>query len=356
MTIRFIVLLSIFLAFASAKADPNPHKVHFVYLVPSDKTNIAESAIRNAALHLQAWYRWQMGNGKTFTLNDPIVEVYYTAHDSAWYSTNPCCPPYYLDPETNWFWDNSLIEAHELTLDPNAQNITGAWYCCEDFDDWVVYIDAAPSPTQFAGGSNGGTYMGFALMADKDLRSLMGIDPDWGQCRGIGGSGHEFGHTFGLAHPAEGSPEWYMTPGPIMGLGYLSYPSAILRQSDRDILNANPFFGDMPYTDPPVGLCIFLSGSPTPVPLQAPHADGADQIQQTSFRAKWHAINGAISYRIDIARDSHFINYTLQNVDVGNVTIAVVTGLTMRTDYYYRLRAYNGAISPNSNVIHVKTK
>ena len=34
-----------------------------------------------------------------------------------------------------------------------------------------------------------------------------------------------------------------------------------------------------------------------------------------------------------------------------------VTGLTARTTYHYRVRAYNGnATSPNSNVVQVKTR
>jgi len=81
-------------------------------------------------------------------------------------------------------------------------------------------------------------------------------------------------------------------------------------------------------------------------------------VKATSFTAKWHSVGGATGYRLDVATDPAFVNYVpgYQNLDVGNVTSRNVTGLTPNTNYYYRLRAYNGnGTSPNSNVIKVKT-
>ena len=59
-----------------------------------------------------------------------------------------------------------------------------------------------------------------------------------------------------------------------------------------------------------------------------------------------------------MSTNSSFINYVpgYQDLDVGNTTSRNVTGLTRSTNYYYRVRAYNGnGTSPNSNVIKVKT-
>src|SRR5205807_408801 len=69
-------------------------------------------------------------------------------------------------------------------------------------------------------------------------------------------------------------------------------------------------------------------------------------------------VNGAINYRLDVATDSSFINYVsgYQDLSVGNVTSLPVIGLSAQTNYYYRVRAYNGcATSANSNVRNVQT-
>jgi len=66
---------------------------------------------------------------------------------------------------------------------------------------------------------------------------------------------------------------------------------------------------------------------------------------RSSFLAKWQPVNGATGYRLDVSTtpsfDSCLTNYL--NVDVGNVTSHIVSGLRRGTEYYYRVRAYNSA-------------
>jgi len=85
----------------------------------------------------------------------------------------------------------------------------------------------------------------------------------------------------------------------------------------------------------------------------------ATNVTATSFTANWSSVTGATGYRLDVATNSFFGKYVpgYQNLDVGNTTSRNVTGLTSSTNYYYRVRAYNGnGTSSNSNVIKVKTR
>jgi hypothetical protein len=72
---------------------------------------------------------------------------------------------------------------------------------------------------------------------------------------------------------------------------------------------------------------------------------------RTSFLATWEPVSGAIGYRLDVstspAFDSYVTNY--RDVDVGNTTSHLVSGLSAGTNYYYRIRSYDsGATGANS--------
>jgi hypothetical protein len=64
---------------------------------------------------------------------------------------------------------------------------------------------------------------------------------------------------------------------------------------------------------------------------------------RSSFLAKWEAVSNAAGYRLDVSTTPSFDTYVAgyQDVDLGNVTSHVVTGLEKGTDYYYRVRAYD---------------
>jgi serine protease len=82
-------------------------------------------------------------------------------------------------------------------------------------------------------------------------------------------------------------------------------------------------------------------------------------VTASGFTANWRSVSGATGYRLDVSTSSSFVNYVpgYQDLDVGDTTSSNVTGLAARTNYYHRLRAYNGnGTSPNSNVVKVKTR
>jgi hypothetical protein len=70
---------------------------------------------------------------------------------------------------------------------------------------------------------------------------------------------------------------------------------------------------------------------------------------RSSFMATWDNVTGATGYLLDVSTSSSFSSYveSYHDLDVGNVTGRVVTGLNPGTTYYYRVRAYT-ATGPGS--------
>jgi Chitobiase/beta-hexosaminidase C-terminal domain/Fibronectin type III domain len=79
---------------------------------------------------------------------------------------------------------------------------------------------------------------------------------------------------------------------------------------------------------------------------------------RSSFLANWNSVPQAIGYRLDVSTDSSFRTFVngLQDLDAGNTTGRMITGLRPGTTYYYRVRAYNGTgTSNNSQVMTAAT-
>jgi hypothetical protein len=64
---------------------------------------------------------------------------------------------------------------------------------------------------------------------------------------------------------------------------------------------------------------------------------------RSSFMANWESMNGATGYRLDVSTNPSFNSFVsgYENLDVGNITSRIVSGLSSGTNYYYRVRAYN---------------
>ena len=77
------------------------------------------------------------------------------------------------------------------------------------------------------------------------------------------------------------------------------------------------------------------------------------------FNANWSVASNATKYYLDVATDAAFTAMVpgYNNLDVGNVTMYLVTGLNLSTQYYYRIRAQNPVcgVTGNSNVISYTT-
>ena len=79
---------------------------------------------------------------------------------------------------------------------------------------------------------------------------------------------------------------------------------------------------------------------------------------RSSFLAKWQPVKEATGYRLDVSTTPSFDHYVsnYRDVDVGNVTSHIVSGLGRGTRYYYRVRPYTSAgTGSNSEVISETT-
>lgn len=93
-------------------------------------------------------------------------------------------------------------------------------------------------------------------------------------------------------------------------------------------------------------------------PPSAPGALAGNRTGTTSLDANWTASVGATSYQLDVFTDFLMTTFVagFNNLNVGNVVTYSVTGLTIGTPYYYRVRAVNaGGASANSSRISIGT-
>src|SRR6476469_1850361 len=72
---------------------------------------------------------------------------------------------------------------------------------------------------------------------------------------------------------------------------------------------------------------------------------------RSTFLAKWKPVSGATGYRLDVSTSPSFDNFVrgYTDVDVGNATSHVVSGLSSGTDYYYRVRPYDAAATGSNS-------
>jgi len=102
----------------------------------------------------------------------------------------------------------------------------------------------------------------------------------------------------------------------------------------------------------------YSSNSGTISILAAPLAGIATDIMQNSFSANWNSVTGATKYYFDAATDPGFTSFLAgyNNKDVGNVITINIAGLTKNTEYFYRVRSFDGStLSGNSDAISVRT-
>jgi hypothetical protein len=211
--------------------DPTPPPslgptVRLVYAVPQDRAFRGDypAAVTSAFADVRSWYASQLG-GPTFTLfrADP---------DSC---RLPEAADYYLTDT----WTRVMN---------GVQACLPVAYDSPDFR-WAIYADVEHECN--APGRIGAALRGVTILGSGDLEGLIGntVVSDCGKVfnlpveRYIGGAAHELGHTFGLPHPP-GCSEGLTSceDACLMWLGYTLYPYTYLREEEKAVLRALPFF------------------------------------------------------------------------------------------------------------------
>ncbi|MBI5220071.1 MAG: hypothetical protein HY958_14180 [Bacteroidia bacterium] len=148
--------------------------------------------------------------------------------------------------------------------------------------------------------------------------------------------------------------QWQLNSGNV-GTNSSTYTNASLSNSDviTCILTSNATCATgNPATSNSITMSV-ATGIPS-----APVATAGTNIGNIQFTANWNAVTGATTYYLDVATDAGFTSFVsgYNNLNVGNVTSHLVTGLSMSTTYYYQVRASNACgTSGNSNTITVTT-
>lgn len=214
-----LCLLLSFISLKSIAQDQIP-SVRVIYLVSADRQERSDykAATEMAILDIQKWYKQQM-NGRTFRLNEPIVEVLKSNQPANWFTGTPI-------PgigEGDWGFQHTLSEIKRLL--PN-ESIPGNY-------TWVMYSDGPGSS-----GRGGGQ---ICYLPEDDFLGLTGRHPTQKDIpRWIAGLGHEIGHAFGLPHPKDTKKH----ADAIMWTGiYGKYPNqTYLTPEDKGHLIKSPFF------------------------------------------------------------------------------------------------------------------
>jgi hypothetical protein len=159
-------------------------------------------------LEAQRFFRQQLG--KTFTLNNPVIEVVNGQHDTNWYITHNCTG-------TDHYWCVVANGQSELQQRFGLGNPDSRWLNVEEVS------------AEEAGQSGGGGAPGWVLLSGHDADGAAGIDGPLN--RWYGGLVHEFGHAFGL-------PDATSTDGTCMSASLYSYPNCTFNQTQKNgILN-----------------------------------------------------------------------------------------------------------------------
>ncbi|MEU8609533.1 cellulose-binding domain-containing protein [Actinoplanes sp. NPDC048791] len=189
---------------------PPARTVRVYWLKPTDKAfdQRYPDGITSVMQEAQRFFKAQLG--KTFTLNNPVVEVVNGLHDTNWYITNNCTG-------SDHYW--CVVENGQREL----QQRFGA------DSRWINVEEVSAEEPNRSGGGGGN---GWVLLSGHDADGAAGVNGPIN--RWYGGMVHELGHAFGL-------PDATSTDGTCMSASLYDYPNCTFSQSQKNGILNGPF-------------------------------------------------------------------------------------------------------------------
>jgi hypothetical protein len=198
-------------ATAALAADPPSGTVRVFWLHPSDVAFDQRYPDGIAAVMAEAQRYYKQELGKTFTLNDPVVEVVTGDQVRTWYENTPACGDKY--------WYTVCNMQAELMRKFGLNEPDSRW----------LNVGEISAEGDGAGGGGGG---GWVILSGHDADGAAGINGDMN--RWYGGMVHELGHAFGL-------PDSTSTDGTPMSASFYSYPNTHFSDAQKSQILNGPY-------------------------------------------------------------------------------------------------------------------
>jgi Cellulose binding domain len=190
---------------------PPQRTVRVYWLKPTDVAYDQRypDGIANVMREAQRYYRQELG--RTFTLNNPVVEVVNGDHPRSWYENTP--------NGNECYWWVVFNMQQELMRKLNLRAPDSRWINVGEI--------SAEAPCSGGGGGSG-----WVILSGHDADGAAGIGGNMN--RWYGGMVHELGHAFGL-------PDSTSTDGTPMSASFYNYPNTHFSQAQKDRILNGPY-------------------------------------------------------------------------------------------------------------------
>ncbi|MET8147160.1 cellulose-binding domain-containing protein [Actinoplanes sp. NPDC049668] len=197
---------------SSPPTSTPPHRTVRAYWlrptdVPYDQRYV--DGIATVMREAQRYYRQELG--KTFTLNNPVVEVVNGDHPRSWYENTP--------NGNECYWWVVFNMQQELLRKLSLRAPDSRW----------INVGEISAEASCSGGGGGG---GWVILSGHDADGAAGINGPMN--RWYGGMVHELGHAFGL-------PDSTSTDGTPMSASFYSYPNTHFSQAQKQGILNGPY-------------------------------------------------------------------------------------------------------------------